>query len=212
LCALGVSRGRGLLSLSLSLPARFVKHDQRLRGHGGVALHHLHVPRERRFLLLVAHLERRRLDLDRLGAVLRKTLHRVGHACRRALRFRREGRAERNEKSDGGKLSARAVKLWRRRHAHFLELVLPEAVRVRAGGTGGGGGAGSAGAAFPSAVPELSTSRLSGCITTLPSKRTIAPLSVMCRRSALSVPLVSLTSTCCSESTVPLAMSTKAWL
>src|SRR3981189_1386864 len=52
--------------------AGIVKHHQRLCRHGGVALHHLHIAGECRFLFLVAHLERRGLDLDRLVAVLRK--------------------------------------------------------------------------------------------------------------------------------------------
>ena len=53
-------------------------------------------------------------------------------------------------------------------------------------------------------------SSLSRCITTLPSKRTTSPFSVIRSLSAVSVPLVSLTSTGSSEETVPLPMSTKA--
>ena len=45
-------------------------------------------------------------------------------------------------------------------------------------------------------------------ITTLPSKRTISPLLMILSRSAVSVPFSSLTSTCSSDVTEPLLMST----
>ena len=79
-------------ALSNWLPAaaaaelEFIKYHQCLRRHGGVALHHLHIAGESRFLFLVAHLKRGGFDLDRLVAVLRETLHRIGHAGHRALR------------------------------------------------------------------------------------------------------------------------------
>ena len=61
-------------------------HHERFRGHGGVALHDLHIAGEGRFLFLVAHFERRRLDLNRLVAVLRRAMHRIWHARHGALR------------------------------------------------------------------------------------------------------------------------------
>jgi hypothetical protein len=63
-----------------------VEHHQRLRRHRGVALHHLHIARKGRLLLLVAYFERSSLYRDRLIAVLRKALHRVGDAQPCALR------------------------------------------------------------------------------------------------------------------------------
>src|SRR5229473_5682049 len=59
--------------------------QQDLGRHGGVTLHHLHIAGESRFLFLVAHLERGGFDLDRLVAILRKSLHGIGHALHRAL-------------------------------------------------------------------------------------------------------------------------------
>jgi hypothetical protein len=50
--------------------------------------------------------------------------------------------------------------------------------------------------------------RLSRFITTLPSNRTISPPLKILSLSAVSVPFSSLTSTCSSDTTVPLLMST----
>ena len=54
--------------------------------------------------------------------------------------------------------------------------------------------------------------RLSRCITTLPSNLTTSPPPVILSRSEETVPLVNLTSTCSSDATSPLSMSTAAWL
>ena len=73
-----------------------VEHDQRLAAHGRVALLDVHVAGESRDLVLVAHFQRRRLDMHRLTAVLREALQRVRRAFRRlrARRRRRDGDAQ----------------------------------------------------------------------------------------------------------------------
>ncbi|MGY3405489.1 hypothetical protein ACVWZV_001602 [Bradyrhizobium sp. GM5.1] len=121
--------------------ARIVKHHQRLRGHGGVALNDLHIAGKRRFLLLVAHLERGGLDLDRLIAVLREALHRVGHALHRALRDRRtrcdqcDADGERGRTRDDAPLAVVARK--KPDHENHFELAdLFWGVRVFAAGAG----------------------------------------------------------------------------
>jgi hypothetical protein len=60
------------------------------------------LPEKVALLFLVAHFERRRLDLDWLIAVLRKALHRIWHAGHRALRHgvsRRDQRECRGRKT-----------------------------------------------------------------------------------------------------------------
>src|SRR4029453_8074499 len=55
-----------------------VIHHKRLGTHVGVALHDMDVAAEGRKLLLVAHLQRGSLDIDRLVAVRRKARQRIG--------------------------------------------------------------------------------------------------------------------------------------
>src|SRR3954452_1605018 len=172
--------------------AGIVEHDKRLRGHGGVALHDLHISGEGRLLFLVAHFERRRLDLNRLVAVLRKALHRVRHARHGALRQGVTGGDQRERKRCGRKTAREEL----HHEDHFVFDDLPVTDRVLGGGAGSGSGSGAGG---------LSMIRL---ITTLPSKRTISPLLMILSRSAVSVPFSNLTSTCSSDVTVPLLMST----
>ena len=62
-----------------------VKHHQCLGTHGGVALDDTNVAAEGRSLVLVTQLEIRSVDLHRLGAILRKALHRVRHALHGTL-------------------------------------------------------------------------------------------------------------------------------
>src|SRR5947209_2560992 len=186
-----------------------VEHHQRFRGHGGVALHHLHVAGKGRFLLLVAHLERRRFDLDRLVAVLRKALHGVGDILHRALR----GAVGGPHQSDGdraGKETARNTfgrrQALKKHHGGFHLALARLAEEGRALGGTDGSGVGS-GAGSAAAGSGLSMIRF---ILTRPSKRTSSPFSVMRSRSAVSVPFSSLTSTGSSDVTVPLAISSSA--
>ena len=72
-----------VLLLSAALAVLLVEHHQRLAAHRGVALGHAHIAAECRHLVLVAHFQRRRLDMHRLVAVLRKALQRVGRPLRR---------------------------------------------------------------------------------------------------------------------------------
>src|ERR1700722_7950637 len=82
-----VLRAAGLLLRDADLLA--VEHDQLLAFHRGIALHHLNVAGEGRLLLLVAHFQRRRFDLDRLVlvlAALEQALYRRARSRPRRLR------------------------------------------------------------------------------------------------------------------------------
>ena len=123
--------------------AGIVEHHQRFRGHGGVALHDLHIAGEGRFLFLVAHFERGRLDLNRLVAVLRKALHRIRHARHGALRQGVTGGDQRERKRRGRKTAREEL----HHRFHFVLADLPVTDRVFGGGAGSGSG--SAPQGFP---------------------------------------------------------------
>src|ERR1035437_2146470 len=57
---------------SSTYETRPVEYRQQLAAQAGVALRHAHIAAEGRRLILVAHFQRRRLDMHRLVAVLRK--------------------------------------------------------------------------------------------------------------------------------------------
>src|ERR1019366_8133633 len=196
-------RGRG----------RIVEHHQRLGRHGGVALHHLHIAGECRFLFLVAHLERGGFDLYRLVAILRKALHGIGHALHRALRAGVTGGDHRECKSGrpGAMRDPPGRGAARGKHHpenHFGLADLPETDRVLPGWTGSAGVA----EALAGWSEAPGGDRLSRFITTLPSNLTTSPPPVILSLSAVSVPFSNLTSTCSSDVTVPLPMSTNAWV
>src|SRR5439155_4302076 len=71
--------------------------------------HDLHIAGKGRFLFLVAHLELRRFDLDRLIAVLRKALHRIGYARHRALRAGAARREQCERKGHCGETARRKL-------------------------------------------------------------------------------------------------------
>src|SRR6266481_9001810 len=85
---------------------------------------------------------------------------------------------------------------------------LPEMECVLADGAGSGDADAVAGWPESAAGVGLSMTRF---ITTLPSNLTTSPPPVILSLSAVSVPFSNLTSTCSSEVTVPLAISTNAW-
>src|SRR6202021_3775874 len=103
------------------------------------------------FLFLVAHFKRGRLNLDRLIAILRKTLHRIGHTGYRALRTgttgnhreRHSGRTD--AKRDPPKPGAARPDHSHEHHFEIADLLDPGRVLAAWAGTGGGAGSGAAG-------------------------------------------------------------------
>ena len=112
----------------------------------------------RSLLFLVAHLKRSGFDLDRLVAVLRKALHRIGHALHRALR---DGLAPDHRERQGGGTGAgddpTDPDAGRGKHHpenHFELADLPETDRVLAGWAGSADSAGAFSDCWSDASPE----------------------------------------------------------
>src|SRR6185295_3371395 len=80
------------------LTALLVEHHQRLTAQTGVALLHPYIAAEGRFFLLVADFQRRRLDVDRLIAILRKALQGIGWPLRRCLRARNQTARQKSDR------------------------------------------------------------------------------------------------------------------
>src|SRR6266446_7681324 len=164
-----------------------IEHNQRLAAHARIALDQMNVAGKRCHLVLVAHLEGGRVDLDRLIAVLREPLQRIRRTIWLLLRIDR-GNVHGRRDRQCYECSSRTGRHGEPRRTEVCAGAAADAESCGAGRTWSG----------------VSVS------STPPPNRIKAPLSTTSSRLAFNKPLGSFSSTGLSETILPLVTLTVA--